>query len=232
MFEIGRHKVSNGEYAVFLNAVGGSDLHGLYDVRMRIRRGGGEGSYRYTAYPGSVSAAVTYLSWHDALRYCNWLHGGDPETGAYPFSGKVLAGARTEGARFFLPTEDEWVKAAYYDPQAGAYRLLPLRNMHALHGGEELVAKSSYGMLGAADLIWEWTESKVGEQFRGLRSDSWFQGNNPQAKGRFYSNPDLELGISGSGSAGVSGGDKAGGGAVAVGVNEMWQWRQMCRVWG
>ncbi|NIV21570.1 MAG: hypothetical protein GWN54_13620, partial [Gammaproteobacteria bacterium] len=49
-------------------------------------------------------------------------------------------------------------------------------------------------MLGASDPVWEWTESTVGLLFRGLRSDSWFQGNNQQAKGRFYSNPDLELG--------------------------------------
>ena len=40
---------------------------------------------------------------------------------------------------------------------------------------------------------WEWTESKVGESFRGVRSDSWFQGNNRQAAGRFYINPDFEL---------------------------------------
>ena len=45
-----------------------------------------------------------------------------------------------------------------------------------------------------SDHVWEWTESKVGEAFRGIRSDSWFQGNNYQAAGRYYSNPNLELG--------------------------------------
>ena len=161
---------------------------------MRIRRGGSEGNYQYTPYPGSANAAVTYISWHDALRYCNWLHDGDTEDGAYSFTGKTTVGPRKAGARYFVPTEDEWYKAAYYDPNAKEYRLLPLRNMHALHGDEEIPPKSRYGMLGAADRIWEWTESKVGEQFRVIRSDSWFQGNNPQARGRFYSNPDLELG--------------------------------------
>ncbi len=193
-FEIGRHKVSNSEYASFLNAVADSDPHSLYHPDMRIRRGGAEGRFIYTPYPATENAAVTYVSWHDALRYCNWLHGGDTEEGAYRFAGETIVAPRQAGARYFLPTEDQWYKAAYYDPNAKAYRLLPLRNMHELHGEEELPPKSSYGMLGAADLIWEWTESEVGEQFRGLRSDSWFQGNNPQSKGRFYSNPDLELG--------------------------------------
>ncbi len=193
-FEIGRHKVSNAEYVAFLNAAAKTDPHDLFHPRMRIRRAGYEGDYSYSAYPASARAAVTYVSWHDALRYCNWVHGGDVESGAYAFAGQTRVGVRESGARYFLPTEDEWYKAAYYDPKAKAYRLLPLRNMHALHGDEKLPPKSSYGMLGAADSVWEWTESKVGDQFRGLRSGSWFQGNNPQAKGRFYSNPDLELG--------------------------------------
>ena len=49
-------------------------------------------------------------------------------------------------------------------------------------------------MMETSDHIWEWTESEVGKAFRGIRSDSWFQGNNRQAAGRYYSNPDMELG--------------------------------------
>ena len=195
VYEIGRHKVSNAEYAVFLNALAAkTDPHRLYHSQMKIRRGGKEGEYVYVAHPASANAAVTYVTWHDALRYCNWLHGGDSEQGAYPFSGETLVGARQAGARFFLPSEDEWYKAACYDPESQGYRLFPLRDAHQLIHGRKLPPKSSYGILGAADPIWEWTESKVGEQFRGLRSDSWFQGNNRQAVGHFYSNPDLELG--------------------------------------
>ncbi|NIP97687.1 MAG: SUMF1/EgtB/PvdO family nonheme iron enzyme, partial [Akkermansiaceae bacterium] len=106
-FEIGRRKVSNAEYAAFLNAVAArSDPHRLYHPRMKIRRGGTEGSYHYSAYPASAASAVTYVSWHDTLRYCNWLHGGDSEQGAYRFSGTSLTGRREADARFFLPTED------------------------------------------------------------------------------------------------------------------------------
>lgn len=199
-FDIGRRKVSNAEYAEFLNsAARDADEHGLFHPGMRIHRAGREGSYRYSAEPASANAAVTFVSCYDAMRYCNWLQsGGD----AYTFSGTTLVGSRDDGATYFLPSEDEWYKAAYYDPAAKEYRLTPLRNAHKLgyekelppKSTNELPPKSTYGMLGAADVIWEWTETKVGEQFRGLRSDSWFQGNNSQAKGRFYSNPELELG--------------------------------------
>ena len=192
-FEIGIHKVSNAEYAAFLNAVAAdTDPHQLYHPEMRIRRGGNNDRFNYTAHPATANAAVTYVSWVDAIRYCNWLHGQDTESGAYS-----LTGERQSGAKYFLPTDDEWYKAAYYDPAAQKYRLEPLRNSHKKPILGAIVPprpKSRYGMLGAADPIWEWTESKFGEQFRGLRSDSWFQGNNGQAKGFFYSNPELELG--------------------------------------
>jgi hypothetical protein len=41
--------------------------------------------------------------------------------------------------------------------------------------------------------IWEWNEAVVGRLFRGVRSGAWFLGNNRQAAGRFYSNPEMHL---------------------------------------
>lgn len=57
------------------------------------------------------------------LRFANWLHNGQPsgpqnsattEDGAYAFTGPATMGDRKPGARFFLPSEEEWYKAAYY----------------------------------------------------------------------------------------------------------------------
>ena len=67
---------------------------------------------------------MLFVSWFDALRFANWLHNGQPsgaqaagttEDGAYTFSGATTAGARNALALVFLPTENEWYKAAYYD---------------------------------------------------------------------------------------------------------------------
>ena len=33
----------------------------------------------------------------------------------------MLAVARNAGAKWFIPAESEWYKAAYYDPEAGHY---------------------------------------------------------------------------------------------------------------
>ena len=173
-YEIGRHRVGNGEYAAFLNAVAGkSDPHGLHHPRMRIDRRGIAGAYTYTAHPATALDAVTYVSWHDALRYCNWLHGGDSERGAYSFTGETSSGARRPGAKVFLPTEDEWVKVVYYDIELKNYEVFVASHSEMSCPPTD-IPRSPNGMLGIEDRIWEWTESRVGELFRGLRSDSWF----------------------------------------------------------
>jgi sulfatase modifying factor 1 len=66
-----------------------------------------------------------------ALRYCNWLHNGRVneawafESGVYDVAafqawmngvGERVSLVPAAGARYWIPTLDEWVKAAYYDP--------------------------------------------------------------------------------------------------------------------
>jgi formylglycine-generating enzyme required for sulfatase activity len=60
-----------------------------------------------------------------ALRFANWMHhdGGksDTETGAYDIAKLGAMATRTPEARVWLANENEWYKAAYYDPQHGRY---------------------------------------------------------------------------------------------------------------
>ena len=86
---------------------------------------------------------VNYVNWGDAARFVNWLHNGQPtgaqglgttEDGAYdltatnslfnpdgsfvggPMIDALLAVTRETDGKWAIPTEDEWYKAAYYDP--------------------------------------------------------------------------------------------------------------------
>ena len=134
------YEVTNAEYAAFLNAVGSTDTYELYDTIMNdgvnggITRSGTNGSYTYAVKPGFEQKPVVYVSFYDSLRFANWLHNAQPtgaqgagttEDGAYTFSGLTTVGARNLGALAFLPTENEWYEAAYYDPElddgAGGY---------------------------------------------------------------------------------------------------------------
>jgi MYXO-CTERM domain-containing protein len=60
------------------------------------------------------------VSWFDAARFANWVNNGatlgaSTETGAYTLNG-ATSGIFTvnPGATWFLPSEDQWYKAAYY----------------------------------------------------------------------------------------------------------------------
>ena len=97
-----------------------------------ITRAGSSGSYTYSAIAGREDMPVNYVSFYDSLRFANWLSNGQPtgaqdstttEDGSYTFSGATTVGARNSGATVFLPSDDEWYKAAYYNPLSGTYYL-------------------------------------------------------------------------------------------------------------
>ena len=94
-----------------------------------IDRSGSPGAYTYAAKTGFANKPVNYVTFFNALRYCNWLHNGaqsqgETEFGAYRLLGELPSSTesirRNFGARYFLPNEDEWHKAAYYDPSSAA----------------------------------------------------------------------------------------------------------------
>jgi formylglycine-generating enzyme required for sulfatase activity len=144
-YRISKHEVTNAQYAEFLNAVASTDSFGggdptLYSPSMGsstwggITRSGSAGSYTYAVKspavgqgPGSSAYTynnkpVVYVSFFDAMRFVNWLHNGQgsggTETGVYNISGG-LSETRSASAKYWIPSEDEWYKAAYYDPSAG-----------------------------------------------------------------------------------------------------------------
>jgi len=128
-YRIDKYETTNSQYTAFLNAVAATDPNSLYNTNMGddvnyagILRVGSPGSYTYSVRSGRGNWPVNYVSWYDALRMANWLQNGQPtgaqgpgttEKGAYDMSlgDSVVRGA---GARFWLTSEDEWYKAAYY----------------------------------------------------------------------------------------------------------------------
>ncbi len=125
-FQIMKFEFQNSQYAAFLNAVAATDPYSLYsgamgsNARGGITRSGSSGSYTYAVKANMGDKPVNYVSWFDAARVANWLQNGqgsgDTETGAYTLNGATTgnAVAVNPGALYFLPTEDQWYKAAYY----------------------------------------------------------------------------------------------------------------------
>ncbi|HUG26027.1 formylglycine-generating enzyme family protein [Piscinibacter sp.] len=106
------------------------------------------GRHVYEPKPGFDHRPVTYLSWFSLARYANWLHYGRPsgsqvigvtegdrQRGAYDtsaFASHRRDGSgvgisrhtfsRNERAKYFIPSDDEWYKAAYHDPDRPGWR--------------------------------------------------------------------------------------------------------------
>jgi formylglycine-generating enzyme required for sulfatase activity len=141
-FKIGKTEVTNAQYVDFLNAVAATDSYNLYntnmgsDTRGGIVRSGSSGSFTYAVKDSPLSGAyeygdkpVVWVSFSDAMRFANWLHNGQPtdlqnasttEDGAYTLNGAttdeaLAAVTRNSQARWWLPNEDEWYKAAYHN---------------------------------------------------------------------------------------------------------------------
>ena len=127
-FQIMKYEFTNQQYTGFLNSVAATDTYSLYNASMGsnarggITRSGSNGGYSYSAKTNMGDKPVNYVSWFDAARVSNWLMNGatsssSTETGAYTFVGGQTTGtapAVNSGATFYVPTEDQWYKAAYY----------------------------------------------------------------------------------------------------------------------
>jgi len=131
-YRIAKHEVTNAQYAEFLNAVAATDTNSLYntsmdsDPRSGITQSGSSGSFAYSVKANMGNKPVNYVSFFDAMRFVNWLHNGQPtgaqdasttEDGVYTIT-DGLSETRAVDAQFFIPTENEWYKAAYHQPSA------------------------------------------------------------------------------------------------------------------
>ena len=126
-FRIMKFEFTNQQYTTFLNSVAATDPYSLYNTNMAsnarggITQSGSSGSFTYSVKSNMGDKPVNFVSWFDAARVANWLTNGatgtsSTETGAYALSGATSgnAPAVNPGATFYIPTEDQWYKAAYY----------------------------------------------------------------------------------------------------------------------
>jgi len=80
-----------------------------------------------------TAAPASYVSLYEAMKYCNYITSGDVNSGYYStsdggatYQANALshdAYAAANGLTYFVPTDDEWYKAAYYKPDNSGYSL-------------------------------------------------------------------------------------------------------------
>jgi formylglycine-generating enzyme required for sulfatase activity len=213
-YNIGTYEVTNAQYVEFLNAKGSANSYGIYNASMAsygIAQTGSTGSYTYSVTSGLENRPVVYVSWYDAARFTNWLGngqgGGDMETGAYTLSGNTGMITVNPGATVYIPSEDEWYKAAYYNGGTSTYSLYPngqnsittadanYNNSvgHSTDVGSYGGDPSSYGTFDQGGNVWELNDAVNSGASRGLRGGSW-SGNGVYLQSTYrYSGPSNEL---------------------------------------
>jgi formylglycine-generating enzyme required for sulfatase activity len=221
-YKISNFEITAGQYTTFLNAVARADTYGLYNTNMmqsqgcQIQQVGSPGNYSYTVSLELANRPVNYVGWGDAARFANWLNNGQPtdnqnlnttENGLYYLNGattdaQLLAVTRKPGRGYAIPTEDEWYKAAYYDPSklgGAGYYDYPMRSdnvpsnevvdpdpgNNARFGatgasspyyrtpvGEFENSEGPWGTFDQGGNVWEWTEALPYPNVRGVRGGS------------------------------------------------------------
>jgi len=218
-YNIGKYDVTLGQYAAFLNGVAASDTYGLYNSEMGsafptsgITQSGVSGNYRYTAF-GNANYPVTFVSFWDAARFANWLNNGQPtgtedattDNGSYTLTPTAIAHdtvTRNASATWALTSENEWFKAAYYNPATASYYEYATQsntapsNVLSATGtnnanyddaeagftdptndltpvGAFASSPSAYGTYDQSGDVEDWNESVYEGSYRGLRGGSW-----------------------------------------------------------
>lgn len=231
-FAIGAYEITVGQYLGFLNSVARvptspatkalwvkpmQDTASYVSAGLIARTGSGTDAdpFVYTEIPdialgaSSSRRGILNISWFSAARFANWLQNGataaaSTETGAYTLNGATSGViARNPGALWWIPTEDEWYKAAYYDPTKpgdNKYWEYPTRS-DALPTGEAFPggvnsanynaampelkkitptgaytsSVSHYGTYDQAGLLWEWNDA-VYQDFEGVPTTRGLRG--------------------------------------------------------
>jgi Uncharacterized conserved protein len=161
-FMIDKYEVTNAFYCEFLNS---ADPYSAYYNNcsygvMEIARSGSSGNYYYSVNPGRENYPVYNVTLDDARAFAQWR-------------------SSIQGGTFRLPTEQEWEKAAGWDPvlqKLWAYGFQSANadcswgNSNSCYGGTLPVgsfngtggkndAKSYYGCYDMSGNVSEWTNS-------------------------------------------------------------------------
>jgi formylglycine-generating enzyme required for sulfatase activity len=184
-----------------------------------IAKATASGMSNVTAGAWTSNQPAANISWYEAAAFVNWLNTSSGKTAAYnlTFSGSwsmtlqsssnawTLGGTnlyRNKNAFYFLPSENEWYKAAYYNPAGTNYFLYPTASSSAptavasgTNAGTAVYNQpdpqgpagvnsagglSPYGTMGQGGNVFEWTESAFdgsnssSSQNRALRGGGWF----------------------------------------------------------
>jgi len=176
------------------------------------------GMTHVTAGPWTGDQPAANLNWYEAAAFVNFLNTSSGKTAAYDLSWSGTAWSmalwsseqawtaggtnlyRNKNAYYFLPSENEWYKAAFYNPAGSSYFLYPTASSSVPSGvasgtdaGSAVYNEaasvpatvdsagglSPYGTMGQGGNVYEWNESafdganSLPSENRAIRGGNW-----------------------------------------------------------
>ena len=212
----------------------------IYEISQdAITKATASGMANVTAGAWTGNQPAANISWYEAAAFVNFLNTNSGKTAAYDLtfssgswsmalwsSGQAwTAGGtnlyRNKDAFYFLPSENEWYKAAYYNAAGTNYFLYPTGSDtaptavasgtnagSAVYDGAASVPAivasagglSPYGTMGQGGNVFEWNESAFdgsnssASEDRAIRGGSWgSSGGSLRSSGRVYDVPSFEF---------------------------------------
>jgi len=180
---------------------------------------------KYASSTLGTERPAAYTSWFEAAKFVNYLNTSTGNDAAYKFTADVMGvwqdgedgydasnPFRNSNAKYFMPTEDEWVKAAYWNGTTlQTYATKPGESLHQGDGtsgtgwnydwatnppGPWDVGSGSEELNGTFDMmgnVWEWMESPwysgdySSGSARGVRGGSYGYYDGRSSSSRYYS---------------------------------------------
>jgi hypothetical protein len=174
---------------------------GTYEISQNaIDKATASGMANVTAGQWTGNQPAGAITWYEAAAFVNWLNTSTGKQAAYDLSWSGTAWSmnlwssadawtiggtnlfRHKDAFYFLPSENEWYKAAYYNPAGSNYFLYPTGSdtaptavasgtdagtavynnaANAPAGVDVAGGLSPYGTMGQGGNLWEWNETTV-----------------------------------------------------------------------
>jgi formylglycine-generating enzyme required for sulfatase activity len=138
-YYMARTPVTNAQYAAFVQATG---------HRQPIHWEGGKPP------EGKEDHPVNYVSWYDAVAYCDWLADVTGRLYRLPSEAEWEKGARGSDGRIY-PWGDQWDEGRCNSAEGGPGDTTPV--------GAYPEGASPYSLLDMAGNVWEWTRSTYKE---------------------------------------------------------------------
>ena len=176
-YRIGTYEITNEQW-------------GKFQVSYGEVTGSPESAYDESAHFAGTNVPTNEVSWYEGAQFVNWLNTSTGHAAAYKFTGDqstsnymlgVWSAAESAGgtnlfrhkdAYYFMPTEDEWVKAAYWNginlqTYATPDDSIPIEDVDSNYNWDEPsqpwdVGSGSEELNGTFDMmgnVWEWMES-------------------------------------------------------------------------